>query len=179
MRHRVYGYKLGRNKDERDRLFKSLISSLFLHGTIETSERKAKAIKGLVDKIINLAKDKTRKRFLQTYLVKKDLQERLIKDIIPKLGNKTSGYTSLVKLGTRVGDRTMVVRMGLIGVGEMKPIEKMTSDKGQVTSKKKENNVAKKPISEKKVRGGRSARSTESTRKGNLRSSKKRLSKTK
>lgn len=180
MRHSVYGYKLGRNKDERGRLFKSLVASLLSYGYLETSQAKAKAIKGLVDKLINLAKDKRKQRFISSFVTDKPLQERLIKEIVPKLENRTSGYTSVVRLGTRYGDRTMMVRMSLIGVGEMKPLEKETGDKRQVTGKKaEENKVVKKPVSEKKVRGGRSVRSTESTRKGNLRSSKKRLSRTK
>lgn len=117
MRHRVYGKHLGRNKDERDNLFRSLVQALFTHGTIQTSEAKAKAIKGLVDKIINAVKKNPE-------AVDKNLSERLVKEIIPKLGVKTSGYTSIVKLGTRLGDQTMMVKMSLIGAEELKPIEK-------------------------------------------------------
>lgn len=112
MRHRVYGKKLGRNKNERSALFKSLVQELFLHGSITTTESKAKAIKGLVDKIINLAKNENTQRLLQTYL-NKDLQERLIKQIIPKLENRVSGYTGLVRIGVRSGDQTMMVKMSL------------------------------------------------------------------
>lgn len=83
-------------------LFKGLVSQLFLHGTIQTSEAKAKAIKGLIDKVINLAKSK------------KVYQFGLTKEILLKLGNRTSGYTSLVKLGKRLGDQAMMVRMSLL-----------------------------------------------------------------
>lgn len=138
MRHRVYGKKLGRNKDERDTLFKSLAYNLFSHGTIETSQTKAKAIKGLVDKIINLAKDKTSKHLLQTYVSSKLLQERLIKEIAPKMQNRVSGYTSLVRLGKRLGDNTMMVKMSLIGVEELKPVVKEVRIKNQELSKKTE-----------------------------------------
>lgn len=126
MRHRVYGKKLGRNKNERARLFKSLVHSLFLHGTIETSEAKAKAVKGLVDKVINLAKSKNTQRLLQSYFSNKLLQERLIKEVAPKLEGRTSGYTSLVRLGSRLGDQTMMVKMSLIGAEQLKPLEKVT-----------------------------------------------------
>lgn len=123
MRHRVYGKKLGRNKNERSALFKSLVQELFLHGSITTTKSKAKAVKGLVDKIINLAKNKNTQRLLQTYL-NKDLQERLIKQIIPKLENRVSGYTGLVRIGVRSGDQTMMVKMSLIGAEELKPLTK-------------------------------------------------------
>lgn len=135
MRHRVYGKKLGRSKNERTALFKSLVQELVLHGTITTTEAKAKAIKGLVDKIINLAKNKNSKKLLQAYFSNKLLQERLVKEIVPKLGNRNSGYTSLLRLGVREGDRSLIVRMSLIGSEKLKPI---------VTLKKKITTVAKK-----------------------------------
>lgn len=145
VRHRVYGSLLGRNKDERDRLFKSLISSLFLHSTIETSDKKAKAIKGLIDKIINLAKNKNTQRLLSSYLNNKELQERLIKEIVPKLGNRTSGYTSVVRLGRRLGDQTMMVKMSLIGVEEMKPVKEESRVKEKTeTPVKKETKIKQK-----------------------------------
>ena len=147
MRHRIYGKHLGRDKDQRDTLFKGLIQALLTHGTIETTEAKAKSIKGLVDKVINLAREKRTFSQLQSFLTDKSLRERLIKEVVPKLGNRTSGYTSLVKLGKRLGDQAMVVRMSLIGAEQLKPLDKVTNDKKQVTSKKAE---ATKKISEKK-----------------------------
>lgn len=112
-------------------LFKSLIEPLFLHGTIETSQAKAKAIQGLVDKVINLAKDKKRQHLLQSYLTGKDLKKRLVDEIIPKLGNRSSGYTSLLKLGSRLGDQTMMVRMSLIGAERLSVLSPQLSDKGK------------------------------------------------
>ncbi|MBI3103394.1 50S ribosomal protein L17 [Candidatus Daviesbacteria bacterium] len=129
MRHRVYGKKLGRNKNERRALFKSLVQELFLHGNLTTSEAKAKAIKGLADKIINLAKSKNSQRLLQAYFSNKLLQERLIKEIAPKLGNRISGYTSMIRMGAREGDSTTVVKMSIIGAEELKPLEQVTSNK--------------------------------------------------
>lgn len=125
MRHRVYGKHLGRDKDQRRNLFKSLVQSLLTHGTIQTSEIKAKAIKGLVDKVINSAKSNPQAgKLVQSFLFDKYLRERLVKEIVPKLGSRTSGYTSTVRVGTRLGDQTMMVRMSLIGAEELKPIVK-------------------------------------------------------
>lgn len=123
MRHRVYGKHLGRNKDQRDNLFRGLVQALLTHGTIRTSETKAKAIKPLIDKIINSAKDK-QKNQLQSFLTDKNLQDRLVKEIIPKLGSRTSGYTATIRMGTRPGDQTTMVRMSLVGTEKLKPIEK-------------------------------------------------------
>lgn len=130
MRHRVYGKHLGRNKDQRDNLFKGLVQALFTYGTIQVSPAKAKAIKGLVDKIINLAKDKKINQ-LRSFVPNKNLQDRLINDITPKLGAKTSGFTSTIRLGTRSGDQATIVRMSLIGVERLSVIGSRLSDKGQ------------------------------------------------
>lgn len=170
MRHRVYGKKLGRNKNERTALFKSLVQSLFTYGTIETSESKAKAVKGLVDKVINLAKNENTQRLLQIYLVNKDLRERLIKEIVPKLDDRVSGYTTLIRLGDRLGDRSMRVRMSIIHSEQLKPLEKVTGNRIQGTVKKTEE--VKKVESIKKDRTGQSVRKTSSTRKGTSRLSK-------
>lgn len=121
MRHRVYGRKLGRNKNERNSLFKSLMQELFLHGTITTSIAKASAIKGQVDNIINLAKNKTSQRLIQSFFSNKLLQERIINEIAPKLSNRNSGYTSFMKVKVQEGDRTILVKMSLIGLEELKP----------------------------------------------------------
>ena len=153
MRHRVYGKHLGRNKDPRKNLFKGLMYALFSYGTIQISETKAKAIKGLVDKVINFAKEKNIQN-LQSYISDKDLRERLVKEISPKAGNRTSGYTRLVKLGTRIGDQTTMVKMSLIGAEELKPLEKVS----KVTKVSEVSNVpAKKETVKKEVRSKKTA----------------------
>ncbi len=178
MRHRVYGKKLGLDKNERTALFKSLVQELFLHGNLTTTQSKVKAIKGLVDKVINLAKNKNSQRLLQAYFSNKLLQERLIKEIVPKLGARTSGFTSTVRMGTRVGDQTMMVKMSLIGAEELKPLEKVTPRlrSGQagnrLQGRVKKAAEVKKVVSEKKGITGQSVRKTYVTRKGTSRLSK-------
>lgn len=148
MRHRVYGKKLGRDKNERTALFKSLVQELVLHGTITTSESKAKAIKGLIDKIITLAKSKNTQRLLSAYFVNKALQERLIKDIVPKLGARVSGFTSMVRMGTREGDRTTLVKLSIIGSENLKPLEKAVKKEATPKVEKK----IEKPVVKKTAR---------------------------
>lgn len=114
MRHNVYGKKLSRDKNQRTALFKNLVRSLIIHESIQTTDAKAKAIKGTVDKIINQAKTPTTRRLVSQFLVDKAAQEKLIKEIIPRLGDRTSGYTSVVRIGRRLGDGAMIVRMSLI-----------------------------------------------------------------
>ncbi len=114
MRHRVYGKKLGLNKDQRTALFKSLVQSLLLSESIETTEAKAKAVKGLVDKLINQAKSPATRRLVHQFIISKSLSEKLIKDIAPRFKDRNSGYTTVVKVGKRVGDSANIVRMSLV-----------------------------------------------------------------
>lgn len=124
MRHRVYGSKLGRNKNQRTALFKNLVQSLILHSSIKTTESKARAIKGLIDKIITQAKNPDTRRLLQTFLISKKTQEKLIKEIIPLLKSRTSGYTSLIRIGQRLGDGAMMVKISLLLEEKKKEKEK-------------------------------------------------------
>lgn len=143
MRHKVYGKHLGRDKNQRTALFRNLVQALIINGSIQTTEAKAKAIKGEVDQLINQAKNRNTQRLLQTFLVNKKIEEKLIKEIVPSLKDRNSGYSSLVKLGKRLGDGAMMVRISLLG-----------SDKGEVQSDKS--------AKDKKVesRRGRSGRKT-------------------
>lgn len=148
MRHRVYGKHLGRDKDQRSLLFKGLVQAIFTHGTITTTEDKAKAIKGLIDKTINQAKNK---QFFQLGLTK---------EILPKLASRTSGYTSMVKMGRRLGDQAMRVRLSLIGAENIKPITKVITKE------------EKKPVSEEKPSTGKSVKKTTVKRRGTSKLSK-------
>ncbi len=144
MRHRVYGKHLSRDKNERTALFKSLIGSLFINGTIETTQSKASAIKGLVDKIITQAKNKNTQRLVQSFLINKQIEEKLIKEIAPALKTRNSGYTSVIKLGNRLGDGAMVVRMSLMGEISKGLPEKVKSQNSKVKSTSEKSKVEEK-----------------------------------
>lgn len=144
MRHNVYGAHLGRNKNQRTALFKSLVESLVLHESIQTTESKAKAVKGLVDKIISQAKDTSTRRLVSQFLVKKTVQDRLVKELLPRLKDRNSGYTSTVRLGMRPGDGAMMVKMSLL-LAEPKKETKPAKGEGEsVKGKMKAAKVEKK-----------------------------------
>lgn len=114
MRHRVYGRILGRDKNQRNILFRGLVEALILREKIETTQAKAKAISGLVDKVVNLAKSPTTKRLVSQFLTHKTTLEKLEKEILPKLKTRNSGYSSITRLGKRLGDGAMMVSMRLL-----------------------------------------------------------------
>ncbi len=114
MRHRVYGRHLSRDNDSRRALFKSLVRGLILSEAIETTEAKAKSIKGLVDRIVTQAKSASTARLVSQFLTEKVIQEKLFNVIVPKLSQRSSGYTSIVHLGARIGDAAPMVRMSFV-----------------------------------------------------------------
>ncbi len=121
MRKNVFGRQLKRDKNERKALFKGLISSLVLHGRIKTTEEKAKAIKGQIDKIITRAKkDKTGiNSKLERYLTN-DAFKKLISEVAPSLTSRNSGYTRIIRLGERFSDAASTVILEWVDYDQVK-----------------------------------------------------------
>lgn len=114
----MYGKHLNRDTDQRTALFKSLVRSLILSEKIQTTDAKAKAIKGMVDKLVTQAKSPTTRRLIAQFITDKTVAEKFISDIVPRLSDRTSGYTSIVKIGKRLGDGAMMVQMSLLTQGQ-------------------------------------------------------------
>ncbi len=112
MRKNIFGKRLKRDKNERKALIKGLMSSLVLEGKIKTTEAKAKAIKGEVDKLITKARKETllAKRLLEKKLTPKAI-DKLIKEVAPRFVNRQGGYTRITRLEKRLGDNAQVVLM--------------------------------------------------------------------
>ncbi len=116
MRHRVFGRKLNRSIHQRQSLFKNLVISLINQGKLRTTEAKAKAIKGLIDKLVNRAKDSNvaARRLLLSFLHHKDTVNKLVDEIAPTLKDRASGYTRIIRLGNRRGDDAMMVELEFV-----------------------------------------------------------------
>jgi large subunit ribosomal protein L17 len=132
MRKNVFGRQFSRDTNQRKSLFKSLISSLILDESIKTTLEKAKAIKGEVDKIVNkgkLGNERLKIQFLQKSL-DKDAMNKVIKDIAPRLKDRSSGYTRIIKMGRRFSDNASMVVMEWVIKPEAKS-EKLPSSVGR------------------------------------------------
>lgn len=116
MRHRVFGRKLNRDHNARKSLFKNLISSLIKEGQITTTEAKAKAIRGLMDKLVTKAKQQTiqARRLLASFLQDKDLVNKMVDEIAPKFSSRPGGFTRILRLGKRNGDKAEMVKMEFV-----------------------------------------------------------------
>lgn len=121
MRKNVFGRQLKRDKNERKALFKSLMSALVLKERIKTTEEKAKAIRGQVEKLVTKAKKKgeAASSLLSSHLLPVAV-EKMIKNVAPRFQNRPGGYTRIVKLGRRFGDNARMVLMEWVEPSEFK-----------------------------------------------------------
>ncbi len=106
MRHQVFGRKLNRDVKERKALFRSLISALITKGKIKTTLAKARAVRGLAEKLVTLAKKETSsgRTKLTSFLIKSDLVKKITEVIAPKFSDKKGGYVRIRRIGQRLGD---------------------------------------------------------------------------
>lgn len=116
MIHSVFGTKLSRDTNQRQALLKGLVGALIRSFAIETTQAKAKAVRGLVEDLITKARRGTVAdlRQIEAVISDKELVEKLSREIAPKIKSKNGGYTRLIKKGFRVGDNAPMVRMEFI-----------------------------------------------------------------
>ena len=144
MKHRIFGKKLGRNHNERQALFKSLTKSMFISGSINTTEAKAKSVVSTIESLSNHIISKPElmaKRELFKTLQDQTWVNNVFKTFKEVFGNQTSNFTQITRIKRRFGDDALVVRLSFV-----KPIKfeqkKAEVKKEEVKDKKVE---AKKP----------------------------------
>ncbi len=116
MRHAKRGRKLNREAAHRKSMFATMAGQVIQHGRIKTTGPKAKEIRGVVDKLITLAKrdDLHARRQAAAFLKDKTIVRRLFEDVAPGLDDRTSGYTRILKLGPRLGDGAEAAYLELV-----------------------------------------------------------------
>jgi large subunit ribosomal protein L17 len=130
MRHRIAGRKLGRSSAQRSALRRTLVTQLFEHERIETTEAKAKFIRSDVEKLITLAKrglaagsaeDKAAqaklvhaRRLAAARLASPETVKKLFETIAPRYEKRNGGYTRILKLGPRLGDAAEMALLELV-----------------------------------------------------------------
>jgi large subunit ribosomal protein L17 len=117
MRHKVAGWKLGRNTSHRRSLLRNLVTSLIIEERIETTVPKAKALRPLVEKMITLGKrgDLSARRQAGAYLMTKEAVTRLFDTVAPRFGDRQGGYLRIIRAGWRKGDGADTAFVELLG----------------------------------------------------------------
>ena len=120
MRHRKGNYKLGRRSDHRLAMFRNLLTSLFRHERVLTTEAKAKAIRGTADEMVTLAKRENLHARRQVLTMVNDtvVVGRLFDTIAARFADRHGGYTRIVRVGPRPGDAAPMVYLELVDRAE-------------------------------------------------------------
>ncbi len=120
MRHRVRKNLKFNRKDfsHRNAMQRNLLTSFFMHKSLKTTEKKAKSIVPMIDKLINVVNTKDEMnaiRYAMRYLFTKESSLELFKNVWPKYKwNKTSGFTRITPIKFRDGDNAKLVLLELI-----------------------------------------------------------------
>lgn len=117
MRHRKKKITLGRERGPRKALMRGLAESLILHGAITTTIAKAKALRGVVEPLVTIAKAGgilIAERKLRQTLYTDQAVRKLLKEIAPKYATRQGGYTRIVKVGVRGNDHGITARIEFV-----------------------------------------------------------------
>ncbi|MBI2986922.1 MAG: 50S ribosomal protein L17 [Deltaproteobacteria bacterium] len=123
MRHLKSGRKLNRSPSHRRALMRNLVTSLFRHERIQTTDPKAKELRSWADRVIGLGKQGTLHARRQALGIVQDeaVVHKVFDSLAPRYKDRLGGYTRIVKVGWRHGDRaplSMVELMPADGAGK-------------------------------------------------------------
>jgi len=110
------GKRFGGSSAHQKAMFGNLVASLIAAEAIVTTEAKAKAIRPVVEKVITKAKKGGVHNHRQVvgFIRDKDMAHKLFDDIGPRYADRNGGYTRILKLGPRQGDKAPMARIELV-----------------------------------------------------------------
>lgn len=116
MRHRKAGRKFGRNPAQRSAMLRQLAISMILHERMTTTEAKAKTTRGVVEKLITIAREDTphHRRLVMSKIDHIPATNKLFEVIAPRYEAGGGGYTRISKLGPRKGDAAPLALIELV-----------------------------------------------------------------
>lgn len=120
MRHRVRkNLKFnGKTFQHRKAMERNLLTSLFLHKSIKTTLKKAKAISPMVDNLINVVNSKDEMnaiRYVMQYIFTKESSIELFNNVAPKFKwAKNSWFTRITPIKYRDWDNAKLVLLEIL-----------------------------------------------------------------
>jgi large subunit ribosomal protein L17 len=117
MRHRSKKHLKFNGKDvnHRDAMLRNLATSLFTHGKIATTQKRARAVTPLIHKLIGVCKDNNTMNTIRRLQAELFTEKacKAVMDVAAKT-EKNSGYTRMTPLKYRAGDASMLVTLELL-----------------------------------------------------------------
>jgi large subunit ribosomal protein L17 len=97
-------------------LLANLATALFEHGSITTTEAKAKRLRPLAERLITFAKrgDLHARRQVLTVVRDNEVVHELFAEIGPRFADRAGGYTRITKIGPRKGDNAPMAVIELV-----------------------------------------------------------------
>jgi len=119
MRHRKKVAKLGREADHRKAMLRNLVTDLLKHERVTTTLAKAKAVRPFAERMVTLGKRDTlhARRHAARFIRDKDVVRKVFNDLAPRYAERPGGYTRIMKLDTRAGDRAQMAIIEMVEAG--------------------------------------------------------------
>jgi len=120
MRHRKNGRKLGRTAAHRKALLRNMVTSLLDHERIQTTDAKAKELRGVAERMITLGKrgDLHARRQAAAVIRDKEVTAKVFGELADRYRERPGGYTRVIKAGHRAGDAAPLSIIELVDRGE-------------------------------------------------------------
>lgn len=121
-------------------MFRNMVTSLFEHGQVKTTDAKAKELRRWADNMITLAKrgDLHARRQALSVIRKKSVVHELFEAADERFGSIAGGYTRITKIGFRKGDAAPISLVDFVGDDEVDVSEKKTGWLARFTGRGKE-----------------------------------------
>jgi large subunit ribosomal protein L17 len=149
MRHRKVTRNLSRNSSHRKAMLRNMVTSLFKHGQLETTDAKAKELRRVAEKMITFSKrgDLHARRQVLAFMKDKSVTHKLFGEMRENYLDRQGGYVRVVKKGYRKGDAAPI-----------SVIQILSEQDGKKTEKKKSKPVPSESTKETKAKTGAKSR---------------------
>ncbi len=116
MRHRKDNRRLSRTTPHRRAMLRNMVTSLFEHEQIETTQAKAKELKRVAEKMITLAKrgDLHARRQAESYIRSHTVCSKLFDDAKTRYSDRQGGYVRVLPTRVRRGDAAPMAIVSLV-----------------------------------------------------------------
>ncbi len=105
--------KLSKTGSHRRAMFSNMLSSLIMNEKLITTMPKARELKRFFDRTVNTAR-KQDYDSLKSVLRNKEAFKKMVEVIAPRYKERKSGFTSVLKVGERRGDASMMALVKLV-----------------------------------------------------------------
>jgi large subunit ribosomal protein L17 len=131
-------------------MLRNLVTSLFEHEKLKTTDAKAKELRPLAERLIGLGKrgDLHARRLVSAVVRKAEVVRKLFDTISPRYQSRNGGYIRILKMGYRPGDGAAVSIVELISEGkEVKALKKQRAGRRRQRKKGVEEAKPAAPVS--------------------------------